>query len=424
MNVPNYLKEHALPMCAVTDYTDFSDLEPLAEILKQVRIVGLGESTHGTREFFQLKHRVTRFLVERMGYRVFTIEAGMLPCMNINEFAIMGKGKRAEALASQGYWTWDTEEVSDMIDWMRAHNLSCARGEECRFIGYDIKPVAEAAEALLRITELACPELNAKVKALCDSIAEHPVHDSERASIDASHVTWLMGAITARELIISAKAGRDLYELAVTSCRMIYQYIDGMLLSDSLEGRDKHMAENIMRIMDDLPSDARIVVWAHNAHIAVDPEWRNMGYHLRQKYGSQYYPFALTFTRGTFQSRLIPADDDGYKPFGALQEFDAGEPRPGFWERELMQVRGGDYYLDLRAARTADEETLAWSRQKLQVFGAGGGYIPIPADAPADESFFDAYDLSTQFDGLFHIEKTTRARPTPTGMRKDGQAAK
>ncbi len=41
------------------------------------RIVSLGESTHGSREIFQMKHRMLEFLVTEMGFSIFSIEASM-----------------------------------------------------------------------------------------------------------------------------------------------------------------------------------------------------------------------------------------------------------------------------------------------------------------------------------------------------------
>ena len=39
--------------------------------LSNCKIVGLGEATHGTKEFFQLKHRIFQYLVESFDYMVF-----------------------------------------------------------------------------------------------------------------------------------------------------------------------------------------------------------------------------------------------------------------------------------------------------------------------------------------------------------------
>jgi hypothetical protein len=53
----------------------FDDMMPIARIVGDARVVALGETTHGTREFFQLKHRMIEFLTTQIGFTIFTIEA-------------------------------------------------------------------------------------------------------------------------------------------------------------------------------------------------------------------------------------------------------------------------------------------------------------------------------------------------------------
>lgn len=67
------LKENLIPIKTTQAGNGFEDLMPLKEILKDKKIIGMGEATHGTCEFFQMKHRMFEFLVEEMGYRVFGI---------------------------------------------------------------------------------------------------------------------------------------------------------------------------------------------------------------------------------------------------------------------------------------------------------------------------------------------------------------
>ena len=137
--VTGWLAERAIPLSGVRAGAGFDDLRPLKSILKDVRVVGLGEATHGTREFFQFKHRMLEFLVKEMGFTVFAIEASYPACWNINEYVLTGKGDPAAALASQGFWTWDTHEVADMIAWMRDYNTTATEGRKVRFLGYDIQ---------------------------------------------------------------------------------------------------------------------------------------------------------------------------------------------------------------------------------------------------------------------------------------------
>lgn len=116
---------------------DFSDLEPLREMIGDARIVSLGEATHGTKEFFQMKHRILRFLVTEMGFTAFGIEATLPESFLVNEYVRDGTGDAAARLAGLYFWTWNTQEVLDMIEWMRAHNAAHP-GSEVSFYGFDI----------------------------------------------------------------------------------------------------------------------------------------------------------------------------------------------------------------------------------------------------------------------------------------------
>ncbi|HEY6373721.1 MAG TPA: erythromycin esterase family protein [Candidatus Sulfotelmatobacter sp.] len=101
------------------------------------RIVGLGEATHGTREFFQLKHRMIEFLANQEGFTKFSIEANLPEAYRLNDFVLHGRGDPKQLLRGMHFWTWDTEEVLDMILWMREFNRS-GRGR-IEFTGFDMQ---------------------------------------------------------------------------------------------------------------------------------------------------------------------------------------------------------------------------------------------------------------------------------------------
>ena len=61
--IASWLRDHALPFTIVEPGSDPSDLAALEDIVGDARIVALGEATHGTREFFQIKHRILEYLV-------------------------------------------------------------------------------------------------------------------------------------------------------------------------------------------------------------------------------------------------------------------------------------------------------------------------------------------------------------------------
>ncbi|QHT70891.1 erythromycin esterase family protein [Rhodocytophaga rosea] len=83
-----WLKSNSFPVKHLTAGKGFADLQPLKTILQEVQVVGLGESTHGTREMFQLKHRLLEFLALEMGFTAIALEASYAACQPINEYVL------------------------------------------------------------------------------------------------------------------------------------------------------------------------------------------------------------------------------------------------------------------------------------------------------------------------------------------------
>jgi erythromycin esterase-like protein len=71
-------------------------------MIGEARIVSLGEATHGSREFFQLKHRMLEFLASEMGFSIFSIEANLPETYRMNDYVLEGKGDPAQLLRSVG----------------------------------------------------------------------------------------------------------------------------------------------------------------------------------------------------------------------------------------------------------------------------------------------------------------------------------
>src|SRR4051812_46476711 len=76
----DWVRHAAIPLATPEAGHGFDDMQPVHQIVGGARIVGMGEPTHGTREVFQMKHRMLEFLVTQEGFRVFGIEASMPDC--------------------------------------------------------------------------------------------------------------------------------------------------------------------------------------------------------------------------------------------------------------------------------------------------------------------------------------------------------
>lgn len=157
-----WLRDHAVPLKTVEAGNGFDDLARLKAMVGEAQIVALGEGTHGTREYFRAKHRLVEFLVEEMGFSVFSIEANMPESYALNDYVMGGEGNVERLIGGMYFWTWNTEEVRDLVEWMRAWNLAQkAKGSERRvqFTGFDMQTEKVAFKIARDFLRAQDPEL-------------------------------------------------------------------------------------------------------------------------------------------------------------------------------------------------------------------------------------------------------------------------
>ena len=151
--------------------------------------------------------------------------------------------------------------------------------------------------------------------------------------------------------------------------------------------RDAAMAENVAWILEQNP-DAKIVLWAHNGHVA--KQLFAMGNHLDQRFGKRHLAIGFATSRGEYQAigkqglsnhRLQAAPPDSYE--AAFER--TGLPR---------------FLLDLRPATTAADA--AWLAKPHPFRSVG---------ALAMDQQFGPASLPMLFDAIIFLEQTSAARP-------------
>jgi erythromycin esterase len=415
--VTGWLKSQAIPLKSVEAGHGFADLQPLKKILKDARIVGLGEATHGSREFFQFKHRMLEFLVREMGFTVFAIEASYPACFNVNEYVLTGKGDRAKALASQGFWTWDTNEVSDMIDWMRAYNEKAPAGKKVKFLGYDLQHFEQGLDLVIAYIRKVAPEYaetaEATYKPLRLSVQDYSKRSEEEMSQTRARMRDLIGFLAYNQARFVRQTSAAEFDLVMQHARIPLQFDDSYTRSMKdpkfIYTRDYYMAENIESLMKTEGPGTRMVVWAHNGHIqtGVLGALPSMGAYLRKFFGDAYYALGFSFNEGGFQSR-----DLSQKGRGALTEFSFGPAAAGTGDWYFARPGIANYIVDFRGA-PKEGRVAQWLSSTLPMRSVGSGFA---TDRP-ERAFQTQTVLKNHYDGMIFIARTTRARPNPTGMR-------
>ena len=399
-----WIGEHALPLSLNADEA-FSKLLPLKQALSDVKIVGLGEATHGTGEFFKVKHQLVRFLVEQIGFNVFAIEASFSACEAINDYVAGEDVDLKVALANLGYWMWNTEEVASMIEWMRDFNGSASPEKRIRFVGVDIQSNAKALEVVGDYTRRMLPELSIRVDStlsLFRRVESSAPGELLRAARDS--LNSLIAEFALREGYLVRAGLENDFDRALQHLLVLRQWTD--FHEDfplNTYKRDFHMAQNVLSVLAGDPK-ARIVLWAHNVHLSKDSEvlggWPAVGYHLNKALNEAYYAVAFEFSEGTFRAFEQTAGGD----FVGLNALNLSVESDHFLSRALNQTSEDSFMVDLREARNLAAD---WLNHSFDMHVIGGRF-------GTDWTTFKwmrPVNIFEDYDGLVYIRRSTPSIP-------------
>jgi hypoxanthine phosphoribosyltransferase len=140
------------------------DYDPLMDLIGDARFVLLGEASHGTREFYRERARITQRLIEEKGFTAVLVEADWPDAYRVNRYVrnLSGDVDAVEALADFRRfprWMWRNTEVVDFVEWLRAYNDALAPNDEkTGFYGLDLYSLHASMKAVLQYLERMDPD--------------------------------------------------------------------------------------------------------------------------------------------------------------------------------------------------------------------------------------------------------------------------
>ncbi len=371
--VTAWLMANAIPFDSPLPGHGCDDLRPLLDMVGDARIVALGEATHGTREFFTMKHRILECLVQEKGFNIFAIEANAPEANRVNAYVQTGRGNAKSALAGMYFWTWNTHEVLDMIEWMHTHNQNPGNAPQVSFRGFDMQFGFVALWDVLNYLQRVDPNIMGQVESDLQCLGL-PHGDMNYVNLDAEtqnrcrqNVEAIHELLLAQEDVYRAATSTTAYAEAVEAARILVQHEQFLRLNrqdisvDLFNLRDRAMADNIAWLLEQGGPEAKIVLWAHNAHIQTLPlsppnpdlegTFRNsdaialtMGNNLRAHFGADMVVIGFSFESGRFRA-ISGSRETGYS---GLRSIPVQPPLPNSHEEYLYPEGLNHYYLDLR----------------------------------------------------------------------------
>jgi erythromycin esterase-like protein len=401
---------------------DTNDLPRLVHRGKSARVFLLGEASHGTHDFYYLRARLTRHLIEYHGLDAVAIEADWPDAYRVNRF-VRGEGPDQDANAAlSGFerfpsWMWRNTEILSFVRWLRDWN-DRHPARKVGIYGLDLYSLTTSTRAVIAYLDKVDPPAARRAR---DRYAcfDHFAGDTQAYGYAAAAgmVEACEGAVVAQLAELRRQqedyASRDgrvalEYFSAEQNARLAQnaeQYYRAMFRGrhSSWNIRDCHMAETFDALMRFLARDRKLVkvaVWAHNSHLgdarATEMGERgelNLGQLLRERYRGATHSIGFTTYEGT-----VTAASDWDAPAERKQV------RPGLdgsIEAVMHAVALPQFALDLH-----DEQLGGFITPLLQR-AIGVVYRP----RTERQSHYFNVRLTEQFDTLIHVDRTTALVP-------------
>lgn len=389
---------------------DFSDLMPLVPVLGNVRVVQLGEASHGDGATFHAKARLIRFLHQKMGFDVIAWEAG------IADVPFLDAALRTDVPLSQAgqealYGIWArTEEVMPTLGYVRS---TWRTPRPIRIVGFDSR---------ISIPKNRSERWPAAVFEFFDRLDPKLISAKERTDLTAMAV----GLVPAeyydkpgvrdynRELpkrlvsIIDTRRSDLLVCWPPHQIDYIRQTLQSLMAMDrALPGdfrlpgpggytRDAAMAENLLWWVNGPLKDRKVIVWAHNYHVMKDFFSERSKEQMRSTRGPMTGPMGRFLDESLGREMYTIAFLSHHGRTGWVDAEPRDLPKPGFDSLQTLFHATGRPYLFADFRRLPEEH---WLRdERTATFNE---YEPI------------ALDWTRIYDGVFFIDEQrppTKAR--------------
>jgi protein-L-isoaspartate(D-aspartate) O-methyltransferase len=320
-------------------------LDALLGRIGDARVVLLGEATHGTSEFYRMRARITRALVERKGFNLVAVEADWPDAARIDHYVRDRELPPQEwrAFARFPTWMWRNREFQHFVDWLRAHNADLPGERRVRFAGLDLYSLYSSISEVLRFLDERDPAAArvARERYGCLTPWQSDPAAYGRAALVGSYrsceheVGRMLRGLMAERVKLMDSDPEPFFD-AVQNARLVadaesYYRIMYYGHHESWNLRDTHMFQTLEALLRFHGPDSKAVVWAHNSHVgdarATEMSARgeiNVGELCRQEFGDAAYAVGFGTDHGTvaaashwdgpMEVKLVqPARDDSYE---------------------------------------------------------------------------------------------------------------
>ena len=405
---------------AAEPFTDVATaaLDGLLHRIGEARVVCIGEASHGTAEFYEMRARITQALVEAHGFTIVAAEADWPDAAHLDRYVRhLAPAADAEPPFTRfPSWMWANVQVRDFVAWLRAHNASVAAEARVGFYGLDLYSLHRSIGAVLRYLDDVDPEAAhvARQRYGCLSPWEQDPAGYGAATLTGRYrecendVVRMLQDLLDRQMTY-ARGGGERFVDAIQNARLVVgaeRYYRSMYYGAraSWNLRDRHMFDTLRMLLDYRGPGAKAVVWAHNSHLgdasATEMGQRgehNVGQLCREAFGDAAYLIGFGTDHGT-----VAAAHDWDGPVEVMQVRPA---HAGSYEHLCHASGVCAFLLPLREPLREDVRAELCAERLERAIG-----VIYRPETELDSHYFYA-SLPRQFDEYVWIDETCAVTP-------------
>lgn len=395
------------------------ELDQLIDLIARSRFVLLGESTHGTREFYEMRAQLTRRLISHHGFCALAVDADWPDMLRVDRY-LRGQGDDETPTDALGgferfpEWRWRNAETGDLVEWLHRYNRHRLPVERAGCYGLDlfaqhasiravlsylseVDPAAAGrARARYAALDRAAPDQPPLVEACEEEVVEELVEMQRRRAARSGRAPSGEAWFRAIQDSHIARRAEAYYRALAAGAPEAFDLRE-VQLADSLE----MLSAQLVRA----GASGRIVVWGHNAHVGdacalgAGPPRQTLGAVLRQRCPRETAIVGFTTSRGTVSCAHAW---DGETEIEQLVP-----PAEGSWEQLFHDTGIPRFMVTSSALRRAVGDADVRPHRAV-----GAVYRPglerWRADAPAR--------LADRYDVIVHLDETSALEPLPRAV--------
>ena len=398
---------------------DHVNLDNLLDRIGDSRLVLLGEASHGTAEFYEMRAKITQKLIEKRGFNVVAVEADWPDAAHIDHY-IHGTAPdpllESKPFSRFPTWMWANHSVHKFVRWLKAHNSVRSPDKQVGFYGLDLYSLYSSMEVVLNYLEKIDPESAevARTRYGClmpwanDPAMYGQITITKQYRECEKDVLVTLQDLLKKRLEYSMADGKQFFNV-IQNARLVAnaeRYYRTMYYAEnnSWNQRDQHMFETLQAVLKFRGQNSKAIIWEHNSHVgdarATQMSARgefNIGQLARQEYGDA--AFLIGF--GTDHGTVAAASEWG----GPMEVKQVQPSHIDSYEHTCHEVHSDNFLLPLR--KPIEEIT----RKKLlaERLERAIGVIYRPETELQSHYFYAS--LPRQFDEYIWFDETRAVEP-------------